>query len=303
MNFSKNTKLIFVALLSIFLMGFVPALIHGISANEATIGTVRLAIAAAGIGLIMFFAKQFKGIGRRDFIWLAILGLTFAVHWYMYFWSIKRAGASLAAIAVCTFGIHLLFVNRLFLKEPIGRTDFLAVIVAFTGVYIATPAESASLVQTYGFIVGILSGFLYACLPAINRQISHLSTNMRALGQFGFGLVGFSFIWPMTDWQLSVDDWSGLVVLGVMCTLGAHTLWNKASTELPGPLAAVIYYLYIPWAMVISVVLLDEAITWQMLLGAGLIIAANIVVALFHRKPKAATEPEQALADQSDSFR
>lgn len=288
MNLSDNVKLIFIALSAIFLMGFVPALVLSVSANEATIGIARLVIASIGITLIIFAAKQFRRITKHDLIWLLILGATFALHWYMYFWSIKRAGASLAAIAVCTFGIHLLFVNRIFLKEPIGRGDFIAVIVAFLGVYIATPTESTSILQTYGFIVGVGSGFLYACLPAINRQVLNLNTNMRALGQFTFALIFFLFLWPMTDWKLSPTDWSGLLVLGVMCTLGAHTLWNKASTELPGPIAAVIYYLYIPWAMVISAVLLGEKITWQMIVGAALIIMANIAVALFHYKKKAA---------------
>ena len=284
-------------------MGFVPALIFGISANETTIGTVRLGVAAMGIGLILLATKQLRKVSKQELKWLIILGVTFAVHWYMYFWSIKRAGASLAAIAVCTFGIHLLFVNRIFLKEPIGRSDLLAVLIAFGGVCIATPTESASLVQTYGFIVGIFSGFLYACLPAINRQISHLSTNMRALGQFGFGFLLFTLIWPMTDWQLSSSDWSGLIMLSVVCTLGAHTLWNKASTELSGPFAAVINYLYIPWAMVISAIWLEEQITWQMMTGAALIIAANIIVVLFHRKPKEAASHAPSSDVQSDNLR
>jgi drug/metabolite transporter (DMT)-like permease len=279
-------KLVLLALLAIFMMGFVPVLIYGISANEATIGFVRLAIASAGIGLLMGLQNGFHRINRKELGWLMLLGLTFAVHWYMYFYSIKRAGASLAAIAVCTFGIHLLFVNRLFFKESIRPLDFLAVLIAFIGVWIATPIETGSSTQVFGFIVGVLSGLLYACLPPINRQIAHLSTNYRALGQFGFGLLGFAVIFPMTDWQLSLQDWYGLAMLGVVCTLGAHTLWNKVSTEMPGSFTAVIYYLYIPWAMLLSVVFLKEQVTWQMVLGATLIIFANVLIAVFHNRRK-----------------
>lgn len=296
-----NLRLIALALLAIFTMGFVPVLIFGISANEATIGFVRLAIAAAGIALIMLVGRQFHKLSRRDWFWLVVLGLTFAVHWYFYFWSIKRAGASLAAIAVCTFGIHLLFVNRLFFKEPIRRADFLAVCMAFAGVYIATPIEGGTELQVYGFLSGVFSGFLYACLPPINRQISHLSTNYRALGQFGFGFVGFSCLWSMTEWDLTSQDWTGLIVLGLMCTLVAHTLWNKVSTEMPGHVTAVIYYLYIPQAMIMSVLFLDEQISWQMIVGAVLIILANVQVVLSHRvlSHRVQSHREQSHREQS----
>lgn len=279
-----NLRLVLLALLSIFFMSFVPVLIFGVNANEATIGFSRLAIAVSGIALLMLFGRQFHRISFVELKWLMLLGFTFAVHWYFYFWSIKQVGASLAAIAVCTFGIHLLFVNRIFFKESIRSTDLVAVVLAFVGVCVAIPLDTGIENQTYGFLSGVISAFLYACLPPINRQISHLSTNYRALGQFGFGLMGFAMLWPMTDWTLSRSDWQGLVTLGLMCTLAAHTLWNKVSTEMPGNFTAVIYYLYIPLAMGLSVIFLKEQITWQMIAGATLIVSANVIVVLFHKK-------------------
>ena len=283
-----NPRLAALALLSVCLMSFVPVLIYSISANEVTIGVTRLGIAVSGIVLLMLLGRQFHRISLTELKWLILLGLAFAVHWYFYFWSIKRAGASLAAIAVCTFGIHLLFVNRLFFKEPIRRSDLLAVGVAFVGVFIATPFESGVEGQLYGFLSGLVSGLFYACLPPINRQISHLSTNYRALGQFGFGLLGFSMLWPMTDWDLTKNDWQGMVALGLVCTLAAHTLWNKVSTEMPGNFTAVIYYLYIPLAMGLSVFFLEEEVTLQMMVGAVLIVSANVIVVVFHKGNKIA---------------
>lgn len=280
---SQTPRLLLLALLSIFMMGFVPVLISWVSANEVTIGIVRLAIATVGILCLLFLTKQFSHVNRRDVFWLVILGLTFCVHWYMYFYSIKQAGPSLAAIAVCTFGIHLLFVNRCFFNEHFSPMDYVAVIIAIIGVVIATPFDAEGEHVVWGFSVGVISGFLYACLPAINRQIKHLNTNTRALGQFGFGLVGFLMVWPASDWQLSNDDWVGLVILGVVCTLGAHTLWNKVSTELSTQFTAVIYYLYIPMAMSMSVLLLDQVITWSMIIGASFIVMANLLVVLFHK--------------------
>lgn len=285
-NQTSLRSLILTALSAILLMSFVPVLIRWTSANEATIGIIRLAIAATGIAALLILKRRNIKLSRRDWYWLSALGLVFAIHWYTYFRSIKLAGASLAAIGVATFGIHLLLLNVFFFKERLNWSDGAAVLLAFAGIYIASPDIALENDKLGGFIFAIVSGFLYACLPIINRQIPHLSTNTRALGQFGFGLCGFLFLLPQAQFDLSIGDWGSLLVLGVVCTLVAHTIWIKASTELPTNFTAVIYYGYVPMAMLLSYWFLNEPITWGKIVGAGCIISANILVVLLHHRAK-----------------
>lgn len=280
--------LIVIAFSAILLMSFVPVLIRWTAANEATIGIARLALAAIGIALLLILKKRRLHLSRHDWYWLASLGLVFAIHWYTYFRSIKLADASLAAIGVATFGIHLLLLNVLILKEKLNFSDVFAVALALMGIYLASPDINLDGEKLSGFVLAIVSGFLYACLPIINRQILHLSTNTRALGQFGFGLCGFLLLLPQANFNLQLADWIGLLVLGIVCTLIAHTLWIKASSELPTQFTAVIYYGYVPLAMLLSYYFLDEPITWQKSIGAGCIIAANVLVVLLHRQTKTA---------------
>lgn len=277
-------SLLFIALGAILLMGFVPITIKWVSANEATIGLIRLSIAALGIAVLIRLKKKKLSLTKGELGWLALLGIVFAIHWYTYFKSIKLSDASLAAIGVATFGIHLLFLNRIFYKEKMHAIDFLAVFIAFIGIYFATPALDLSNSKANGFFIAIFSGFMYACLPLINRKIPHLSTNTRALGQFGFALICFLPLLPQSSFTLPTNDWLGLIFLGVFSTLIAHTLWIKASTELPTSVTAVLYYCYVPMAIVLGYFFLEESLNWQKLLGAGLIIGSNVLVALFHKK-------------------
>ncbi len=284
--------LMFVAFIAILLMSFVPVIIRWVSANEATIGIIRLGIGAAGIGLILLMTKKWQKLRQREMLWLGLLGLFFALHWFSYFKSIKMSSASLASIGVATFGIHLLLLNYLILKEKLKISDFIAVLLSLTGIYIASPENTAlssihSLQESGkldGFLLAIFSGFLYACLPLINRQLTQLSTNMRAFGQFSGALVLFLCLLPQADFNLPATDWHGLIILGVFSTLIAHTLWIKASTELPTSFTAVIYYGYVPLALFFSYLFLNEPLTWQKLTGATLIICANILVAVLHKR-------------------
>ncbi len=280
------SRLIFIALLAVLLMSIVPVIIKWINANAATIGIVRLAIAAAGIAVLMAFSKSNSRFSRRDLSWLALLGFVFACHWYSYFLSIKLGDASLAAIGVATYGMHLLILSSLIKKEKLVLSDWFALIISFAGIYLASPSFNFEPEKMQGFLLAVLSGLLYASLPLINQQLAHLKTKPRALGQFGFALCAFLVLLPQADFNLSLVDWQGLLVLGVVSTLLGHTLWNKASTELPNNLTAVIYYAYVPIAMLLAYFLLDEIMTWQKIGGAFLIISANIMVVYLHNKSR-----------------
>ena len=283
---SKTTsnQLIIIAIFAILLMSLEPVIIRWINVTPATIGIIRLSIAVLGIGLFAVVSRSAILVSRKDLLWLVLLGFVFALHWYSYFVSIKQADASLAAIGVATFGIHLLILSSFIKREKFNSFDILAVALSIIGIYLASPSLSLQQDKLQGFLLAIASGFLYACLPIINQQIHHVSTKTRALGQFGFALVAFLFLLPKAQFNISVSDWQGLIVLGVLSTLIAHTLWIKVSTELPANLTAVIYYCYVPITMILSFFLLKESMSWQKVIGASLIILANIMVVLLHKK-------------------
>jgi drug/metabolite transporter (DMT)-like permease len=277
-------QLIALAILAILLMSFVPLIIRWTNANEVTIGIVRLAIGALGLAIIQLVSKRKTLLTRQDWGWLLALGMLFGIHWLSYFHSIKLAGASLAAIGVATFGIHLLVLNAFFLKQRLTLIDAAAVALSIVGILLASPTFDLNPESGKGFLIAILSGLLYAFLPLINRKITHLTTNTRALGQFGFGLIFFLFLLPQADFNLQSNDWYGLIFLGLFSTLIAHTLWLKVSTELAPQITAVIYYAYIPVALILSYWFLNEPLTWQKVTGALLIIVANILAAVFHQQ-------------------
>ncbi|TQV72276.1 DMT family transporter [Aliikangiella marina] len=291
--------LLSLAVIAVVLMSFVPVLIRYTQANEATIGIIRLAIASVGLAIILLFTRGRVVLNPKEWRWLGFLGFVFAIHWYAYFKSIKLADASLAAIGVATFGVHLLLLNAAIFKEKLSLIDLMAVLIAFIGIYVASPQLSIDSEKLLGFAIAVVSGFLYACLPLINRQLSHLTTNTRGLGQFGFALLFFALLLPQANFDLSRTDWLSLAALGVVCTLVAHTIWIKVSTELPANFTAVIYYGYVPLAMMMSYFFLGEAITWQKVVGASMIIGANILVIFKHKKNQKESKALERAAEET----
>ncbi|MFA5494141.1 MAG: DMT family transporter [Porticoccaceae bacterium] len=273
-----STRLIVIALLSVTAMSLVPVLIRFTSANIETIGTARLAISLVALTPLVLFTGQLRRPTRGDWGWLMAAGLCFGLHWWTYFYAIKSAGAAAGAIAMSTFGIHLLLLNRIVHRHPVRLLDGLMVALCIVGCYLVVPEPSIDSRATLGFLVGVFSAFLYGAMPLMHRRIIHLPTTTRTWGQFAFAALFFLALWPETDWQLTPADWWALLVLGTLCTLFAHALWVKASTELPGIITSSIHYLYPPMTVVQSYFFLGETITVATVAGTALIIGANLVL-------------------------
>ena len=266
--------LLLVGLASIATMAWVPVLISLVNSNEATIGLVRVLIAGLFLTPLIVYRKQLTGLSGRDWFALLVIGAVFAIHWWTYFYAIRHSTPSLGALSLSTYGIHMLWINALLRRERPRVSDIVAISLCFIGCIIVSPSLDLSDGATIAFLVGVFSGFLYAVLPFLHQRVAHLPTSLRSWGQFGFAGLFFLFLWPQMQFSLSQRDWLLLLILGVVCTLVAHTLWVKATTELPAAVSGAFYYLYIPIAMVLSYVILDEPMGFAKLLGGAIIVGA-----------------------------
>ena len=295
-----NFRLFAIALTAVFAMSLVPVLVRSVGANEVTIGAIRIGIALLFLTPILLVKGTLKGLSFRDWLGMALVGLMFAAHWWTYFYAIKNSSAALGAISLSTYGIHLVIISWAFGGHKLAPIDLCAVAVSFTGCILVTPELNFSNETTWGFTVGVFSGLLYALLPLIHQRMAHIPTMTRSWGQFAFAGLFFLMLWPQIEWPRSSGDWWPLAVMGIVSTLIGHTLWVKASTELPAIVTSTTYYFYIPIAMVLSFVFLDEEITPIMIAGASMIVGANIAMAVMpvlkHRGLKNRTLKRQNLA-------
>ncbi len=275
-----SLRLFSIALCAILAMSLVPVLVRLVSVNETSIAIVRIVCALIFLTPAMLYKNSLRNLSLKDWLGMVAVGLLFALHWWTYFYSIKASSASLGAIALSTYGIALIFLNWIFKKQPITLSNLLIVGLCFIGCVLVTPELNFGNQMTWGFTVGVISGVLYAALPLMHQRISHIPTMTRSWGQFAFAFIFFLMLWPQFEWPKGPGDWWPLITMGIVSTLIGHSLWVKASTELPSVVTSVAYYFYIPIAMVTSFIFLGENITPTMLLGASLIIGASLALVL-----------------------
>lgn len=272
-------------ILAAFLFGCTPVFIKKVTASAVTIGLVRLTIASILMYFFFVGAKKIKLLKPKDWKALMLIGLVFGLHWISYFYAIKVSTPSIAILGLTSFGIYLILFGWIFQKKRPTPFDWFTVAMAVTGNLIIVPEFSLENDITLGLLIGLGSALFFALLPMLQQKNAHIPSYTRAFGQYSFGLLFFCTLFFQADFDLPQADWYYLAILGIICTLGAHTLWLRATTELPHAASSIIYYLSIPVSMWVSYLFLDEPMPANKIVGALLIIVANIIGIMKHMNP------------------
>lgn len=263
------------AFIAVLFLGTVPVTIKGIEANPWVIGLVRLVISTVLAGLILRGSRNFRALKRRELGAVVLIGVVFSLHWATYFVSIKMSTASLAAIGTATFGVHVAFLGSFFLRQKPTWLQWFSILVGLGGTLLVVGEFSLGQEVAHGFFLAIFSALLYAFLPILHQRNVHIPVNVRTFSQYAFALPLFLCLLPQTDWDLRRPDWFGLIYLGVCATFVAHTLWIRGTSILPTHVSGMIYYLYVPIAMLLSHFFLGEPLVASRIAGAVLIVAAS----------------------------
>jgi drug/metabolite transporter (DMT)-like permease len=276
-----KSKLIIVGIIAVLTMSAVPVLVKSTTANEYTVGIARLAIAVLAFMPLVVLRGYLLKLSRKQWLQLVTIGVVFGFHWLTYFMSIKLATAAIAALTILTYSVQYLVLAHLFNSEKVSPIEWLAIGVCFAGCIVVAPDFSLSNDVSLGIAIGLLSALFYAAMPLLHQRASDIGTLERTWAQFFFALLVFIPLWGRANWDLTRLDVSQLLVLGLVCTVFSHGLWVKASTELPALYASMIYFLYLPGALIGSALFLGEPITPVKILGCVLVFGSSAALAIY----------------------
>jgi drug/metabolite transporter (DMT)-like permease len=274
-------RLILLGVIAVLTMSAVPVLVKSTSANEYTVGIARLAIAIAAFMPLVLLRGHLLRLTGKQWLQLLVIGMVFGLHWLSYFMSIKLATAAIAALTVLTYSVQYLILAYLFNGERVAPIEWLAIGLCFAGCVVVAPDFSIENDVSLGIAIGLLSALLYAALPLLHQRASAIGTLERTWGQFFFALLIFLPLWGRANWDLQPVDVQQLLVLGLLCTVISHGLWVKTTTELPAIYSSMIYYLYLPGALIGSALFLGEAITPVKVLGCAMVFGSSAALSLY----------------------
>lgn len=197
---------------------------------------------------------------------------------------------SLAETTVLLFTSPLftLLLSIIILKENVGVFRIGAIIVGFIGVTItALPGilDAQNPFPILGLIAGIGWGFCSGSVDVILRWMGKTENTYTTVFYFMlFGTIACGLYWPFSATPIdSIDKNSILAVGGIIALLGfTGTTALLAKTESyrlgEASLIAPIMYTMMVWAILFDYIFWGRTPTWNVTLGATIIVAANLFI-------------------------
>ena len=207
------------------------------------------------------------------------MGAILAMHWTSFFYSVQISTVAIALLTYSSFPIFVTFLEPFVFDEKIRPTDIVVSLVVFLGLFLIIPEFNLANNMTLGVIWGTFSGFTFAILSIMNRKfVTEYSALTVALYQDGFACL---LLLPFVGGRvltLSFGEWRWLILLGVVFTALAHSLFIRGMRTVKAQLAGMIACLEPVYGILVALVLLQEIPSAREMVG-GVVIIGSIVYA------------------------
>jgi drug/metabolite transporter (DMT)-like permease len=209
---------------------------------------------------------------RRSLVALAALGPLLAVHWTTFFLSVQASSVAVALITFATFPVFAALLEPPLFRERLRAADVLLALAALAGVVVLTPGFTLGDRATQGVLWGVASGLTFALLSLLNRKlVRHHASVTLALYQDAFAAVALLPFVLVERPSVTARHLLLLLVLGVLCTAVAHSLFIAGMHGVKARTAGMITCLEPVYGAVLAALFLGEVPTVRAAAG-GLIV-------------------------------
>jgi drug/metabolite transporter (DMT)-like permease len=214
----------------------------------------------------------------RSLLAYLALGVLLAVHWTTFFKSVQVSSIAVALITFSTFPVFVAFLEPLFFREKLHLGDVVLACIALAGVVILVPEFDLDDRIAQGACWGVASGVTFALLSLFNRRfVRHHSSITVALYQDAFAALALLPI-ALLEWPIfQLQDVLFLLVLGVLCTAVAHSLFIAGLKEINARTASMIACLEPVYGILLAAMLLDELPTGRTILGGVIVLGVALI--------------------------
>lgn len=245
---------------------------------------------ALRFSLVAILLLPFVGFPRRKLLQLIPLSMTMGVmHFSLIFTGMRYLDAATTSIAVQLQVPFAAILAAIFFKETLGWRRLTGMTVAFAGVVLIA-GEPRFAANIWPLLSVIAAALVWA---TANVQVKALGEEFDALHLNGYiailaapQLLVVSWVlegnqWPIVP-EVGWQGWAALLFQAVIVAIFSYIIWYNMMRRYPVN-QVMPFTLLLPMIGVLSGhLMLDEPITWQMLLG-GLATLAGVAIVVIRR--------------------
>ncbi len=266
-------------IVSMIIFGTLGPFVRNISVSSGELALYRAILASVMIALFLVVTKQkipFSKI-KKEVPLLLASGVAMGINWILLFEVYKYTTvlavklsyyfAPVIVTAVCP----ILFREKLTVKQVICFTMSSVGLIMITGIGKLDGGK-----DFVGILFGLGAAVFYATVILLNKFIKNVDGIHRTFLQFIAAIVVLvPYVFATSGISLNLLDgvgWINLLIVGIVHTGITYCLYFYSLKELPGQKAAILSYIDPLVAVVISVAILGEMMTFWQVVGGILIL-------------------------------
>ena len=271
--------------------GTIGLFVRFIPLSSAVIACARGFMGFLFLLLVMLLTRQKPDAAaiRKNFILLMVSGAAIGFNWILLFESYRYTTVAIGTVCYYLAPLMLLLACPL-LGEKLTAKKILCVGVALIGLVFVSGIfqKMPSHEDILGIVFGIGAAVLYASVMFMNKKMTPIPAYDKTVLQLlSAAVVILPYILlteGLPSWQLTSFQWVLLIVVGIVHTGISYTLYFGSMKNLKAQTIAVFSYLDPVIAVILSALVLKEAMTWSNIIGAVLILGSALYSELPDKK-------------------
>lgn len=270
--------------IAVFLAGFTAILGKLIQLNEGMLVWWRILLTVIVLTGWLYFTKQLEKIPAAAFYKIAGVGFIIALHWILFYGSIKYANVSVALVCFSATGFFTSLLEPLILRKRISYAELLLGLLSVAGIYIIFDFHPQF---KLGIVFGLLCALGSALFPIFNKQLLlQFKPTTLTLYELGGGLLLLTLVLPLYQhyfpanyyWP-SGEDWVWLLVLSVLCTVVMFILQLNALKKISAFTSNLTFNLEPLYGIIMAFIFFNESnmLHREFFIGLALIVLAVLL--------------------------
>ena len=283
MNTTKRARLFLI--LSMAAFGTLAPFVRNIAVTSGELALYRAVLASLLIGGFLILTKQkldFRSLKKELFL-LLLSGIAMGFNWILLFEAYKYTTVAIATLSYYFAPVIVTLVCPLLFHEKLTKKQILCFVMSTLGLALVIGITNLGSGgnDAIGIAFGLGAAFLYATVILLNKFIKGVTGIHRTFLQF---LAAVAVLTPYVLLTSGVNlgglDLTGcgcLLIVGIVHTGITYCMYFTALKDLSGQEAAILSYTDPLVAVLIGVLILQEPLTWQQLIGGALILGFTLL--------------------------
>lgn len=282
--------------------GFVSVIVAGVDLPGEALVFWRCVLAALTLPAILLVLGRLDALAlRRRRPQVLGLGLLLALHWLLFFETIKRASVAVAILLVYTAPIFLAVIAPLLLPERRSRVALAALAVSAPGIaLIALAGDGGSGASAVAVATGLGAALTYALLIVGTKSVVRVVSPFTVT--FWNYLVVSLLLVPVLAGSERVlptaAEWPAVLVLGAVLTAVLGVLYVRTLRNVTAQAAGLLSYVEPVSASLLAWAILGETVGWELAAGGLAVLVGGALVILYESAEPAAPDAPLAAAEE-----